>query len=549
MEGGASDAGDGGELVGGAAARRRPDHREPGRLVGLVEDAEGGGLAGAGDADDADDPVGSQGGLADERPLLAGERRPPLSARRRIVSSTHGASVPRPARASSSAARSTSSSSRVVKRAGRPGLSSGLRSSMPGRRTSSSAVSSTCSTVPPSRSEPATAQTSSGIVKVVCFSASPSRANRSVASCSRSSSARSLTVQVDQVAQLAPAEAVLGRARLPLLAQPRQVDLFLRLAGGERGDAGGDEAFRAVRLHVLDERLPPRRERPHCFLRYGLEVGHSLHRLGPAEAEPPGDLVAQLRLVEVAGGEPVGLQDRLAVERPPLPVRRTSHVGDDHVGVQVRILRPAGAVSEGRSDEALRVLADRAGVAAADDARLALEVGERRLPGRLVRLAQLAADALVVGQRMQQADALRAREDKVVARHGREPLLLLPPLAGLGVQRAHGDRPLAHRRPQPGVARGVDTAKERPQVALANDPEEPKPFSVAPSPDPRRLTATGVVVVQSRPRPAARSRPPAPASASPHSARRHPSQPPRGRDAYAPQVRAQFRVYSLSNAS
>ena len=45
----------------------------PGRLVGLVEDAEGGGLAGAGDADDADDPVGSQGGLADERPLLAGE--------------------------------------------------------------------------------------------------------------------------------------------------------------------------------------------------------------------------------------------------------------------------------------------------------------------------------------------------------------------------------------------------------------------------------------------------------------------------------------------
>ena len=78
---------------------------------------------------------------------------------------------------------------------------------------------------------------------------------------------------------------------------------------------------RAERLHVLEQRLPPRRERPHRLLRHPDQLGHPLDRLRPLEPEPPGELVPQLGLVEVAGREPVGAQDRLAVERPPLAVR------------------------------------------------------------------------------------------------------------------------------------------------------------------------------------------------------------------------------------
>ena len=51
------------------------------------------------------------------------------------------------------------------------------------------------------------------------------------------------------------------------------------------------------------------------------------------------ELGTKLGLVEVAGGEPVRLQDRLAVEGPPLAVARClGEVADDHVRVQVRVL-------------------------------------------------------------------------------------------------------------------------------------------------------------------------------------------------------------------
>ena len=76
----------------------------------------------------------------------------------------------------------------------------------------------------------------------------------------------------------------------------------------------------AERLHVLEQRLPPGRERPHRLLRDPGQVRHPLGRLRPLQPEPPRELVPQLGLVEVAGGEPVGAQDRLAVERPPLAV-------------------------------------------------------------------------------------------------------------------------------------------------------------------------------------------------------------------------------------
>ena len=309
----------------------------------------------------------------------------------------------------------------------------------------------------------------------------------------RSGRERTLT---DEPLELTLAESVLGRACQPLLAQPRQVDLLLRLAGRERGDAGGGEAVCAECLHVLEQRLPPGRERPHRLLRHPDQVRHPLDRLRPLQPKPPGELVPQLGLVEVAGGEPVGAQDRLAVERPPLAIRRAGHVGDDHVRVQMRVLRARGAMPERRRHEPLAVLAHRAAVAAAHDAGLALEIAERRLPGRLVRLTDLAPRRLVVGERVQQADALRAREHEVVPGHRREPLRLLAPLAALDVEPPHRDRPLPHRRPQHRAARRVDAAQQRPEPAVLDHAREPERRSTATGPEPRRLAAAGVVVVQ-----------------------------------------------------
>ena len=129
-------------------------------------------------------------------------------------------------------------------------------------------------------------------------------------------------------------------------------------------------------------------------------------------------------LVEVAGREPVGLQDRLAVERAPLAVARSlRHVGDDHVGVQVRILGSRCAVLVGGRDEPRGVLADDASRAAPDDAGLVLEVRERRLPRRRMRLVDSPA-GLLVAERVQEADALRDGEDEVEAGDRAELLLL-----------------------------------------------------------------------------------------------------------------------------
>jgi hypothetical protein len=70
MHGRAANAGGGGELVGRVAARCRPEHGDAPVGVHSGEDAESGRLAGAGDADDAHDPVGSEARRLDESQLL-----------------------------------------------------------------------------------------------------------------------------------------------------------------------------------------------------------------------------------------------------------------------------------------------------------------------------------------------------------------------------------------------------------------------------------------------------------------------------------------------
>ena len=228
-----------------------------------------------------------------------------------------------------------------------------------------------------------------------------------------------------------------------------------------------------------------------------------------------------MRLVEVAGREPVGLQDRLAVERAPLAVARPAgHVGDDHVRVQVRVLRAARAVLVGGGDEAVAVLAVDAAGAATDDAGLVLEVRERGLPGGDVRLVDGAA-RLLVAERVQEADALRHGEDEVEAGDRPKRLLLQAPLAARRVDLLDGDRPRLRMPPaQPLAAQRVVAADERAELPVLDDALEPERGRATSGPDARRLAAAGVVVVESGRDRALVVAPPAPASASRRSARR-----------------------------
>ena len=67
------------ELVGGPAARRRAHHLHAACAIDLVERLESGRLAGAGDADDADDPIAAERRLPHQPLLLA--RQPAVEER------------------------------------------------------------------------------------------------------------------------------------------------------------------------------------------------------------------------------------------------------------------------------------------------------------------------------------------------------------------------------------------------------------------------------------------------------------------------------------
>jgi hypothetical protein len=387
----AGDASRPGELVGGTAARRCSEYRDAAFAVRVGERAQRGGLAGTGDADDADDPGAAARGVEDEVALLVGERllvdqsaEQHLSvwARRIRVASAErkvdclaldleqlAAREPRrPARRPALLDQLDAREARelaggledvVDRRAIRHGA--GYRPDELGHRERRL----------PRREAVLREQASGQLVDLDTSADAP--------------------LLRGKVLELAAAEAVLGGARLPPLAKAAQVDRLLRLAGSECGDSGGGEALGAECLHVLDERSPAAGERAHRLLRDACQFAHALYGLGPLQPQPVRERVAEVGFVEVAGGEPVRLQDRLAVERSPLAVRAPGHVGDDHVRVQVRVLRPRGAVPKRRRHEPVPVLADPPALAATDDARLAFQVGERRLPGLLVRLADLPA--------------------------------------------------------------------------------------------------------------------------------------------------------------
>jgi hypothetical protein len=133
----------------------------------------------------------------------------------------------------------------------------------------------------------------------------------------------------------------------------------------------------------------------------------------PAQSQPLGQLGPQRRLVQVARGLRMPVEQP-PIERRPAAVRTLRGVRADDVRVKQRITGARRAVAERRGDEPSPAHQHRAAVPASRRARLALEVADRLRDSRLVRESDLPHD-LGLADPEQHADALRRPEREVEA--------------------------------------------------------------------------------------------------------------------------------------
>ena len=131
----------------------------------------------------------------------------------------------------------------------------------------------------------------------------------------------------------------------------------------------------------------------------------------PVEPESGGDLVPERRLVQVAGG--LGVRVQLpAVEGGPTAVGPAGQVGDEDVGVQVRVAGSAGAMSKRRCDETAAVGEAIPTGAEPDPAGVALHVLERLADCGVVCSAHCTG-VVVVAEREQDRHRLRRVEGEI----------------------------------------------------------------------------------------------------------------------------------------
>ena len=157
----------------------------------------------------------------------------------------------------------------------------------------------------------------------------------------------------DDVAQLGGVVSKFPGTFGPALAQLAGTGVGLLGAPGvERGD---HRRFRRVLVadrHALFDLGPAGGERLEDIGRDLREVVDAIVDRSPLDAEGDGQVVAQLRLVQVADRLRRGL-DPTCVERRPLAVLTAHHVGDEDVRVEVRVAVARGAMPERRSDKAV----------------------------------------------------------------------------------------------------------------------------------------------------------------------------------------------------
>ena len=190
-----------------------------------------------------------------------------------------------------------------------------------------------------------------------------------------------------------------------------ETSLLLGLAGGERRHLAG--AGGGLRTGRLEDLLAALGELAQVGVGEALDLGDAVSDRLPLHAEPLAQLMAEVCLIDVAGGLGV-VEDRRVVEAGPAPVGALGRVGDQDMGVELGIAGAGGAVLEGGGEEAVAVDEFLAAGAAAGPAGLALQVVEGGCCGVAVGLVDLDR-RLVAAECPEQGDGLRGGEGEVEA--------------------------------------------------------------------------------------------------------------------------------------
>ena len=187
----------------------------------------------------------------------------------------------------------------------------------------------------------------------------------------------------------------------------------------------------------------------------------------PARPQPVGQLPAQVGPVELAGRPHVAEQPP-AVHRRPGPVHAPGHVGHHHVGMEVGVEGPAGAVEERPGGHPRR--RQQPHLAAGRTAHT--DGPPRQVPGRRLHRGGVPAAGclghLAGRQGLEKADRLGRGEGEVVGGH---------PHPGPGLGRAE-------LRARPGVASGQYGGEGR----AVDLPDQSQVHGPGTGPDPRSLT-------------------------------------------------------------
>lgn len=184
--------------------------------------------------------------------------------------------------------------------------------------------------------------------------------------------------------------------------------------------------------------------------------------------------MAEVGLIEVAGGRGV-VVDRRVVEPRPAAVRPLGRVGDQDVGMELRVAVSRGAVDIGGGEVAVARDELRAASSPAGPARLALHIGKGGADGFSVGGLDLCR-RLSSPEAPEQRDRLGSREGEIEAG-----------------DRAVGRHP-AHPHEQLAVDR-VSASEHRDELILADLPVETEASGGVADPLARLLALAGVVVL------------------------------------------------------
>jgi hypothetical protein len=225
----------------------------------------------------------------------------------------------------------------------------------------------------------------------------------------------------------------------------------------------------ALALHDL---TTTRGELPQHLWRDLLDLRHAVaHRPPPHPRQTLTHHGAQVGLVEEASRLGV-LKDRRRIKRRPTAVGAARHVRRHHMRVQLRVLGATHAMAIRSRHKPLPHLMPHPAAAAAHPTRLTLQIPQRRVDRRLVRLDQRPRrDRLAY--REQHAHRLRRRERQIKRRHLRTPT----------------DPPEALTGPR------VTTLHQRHEAVVIDPPAKLQRLGAAARPAARGLAPAGVVVI------------------------------------------------------